>query len=147
MKFQSFVSLILLPLCAGCAGSSARLLAPARPAVSPATVRVYQVPPRHYQEIALLDATAGPRFFHGTPEGEAEAIQRLKEAAAKVGANGLLLTLVGDRPSGTLGVGIGGGGISAGRRNVVAGGGSASGAAPIVRNSAQGIAIYVPGAP
>lgn len=105
------------------------------------------MPPRHYQEIAVLDATSGARFFRGTPEGEAEAIERLKEEAAKVGANGVLLTLVGDRPSGTIGIGIGGGGISAGRRSVVAGGGSASGAAPIVRNSAQGIAIYVTGPP
>ncbi|MEO7166301.1 MAG: hypothetical protein ABI016_04625, partial [Chthoniobacterales bacterium] len=68
---------------------------------------------------------------------------RLKAEAARVGANGIILTQVGDRPSGTLGVGVGGGGISAGRRSVVAGGGSASGAAPIVRNGAAGIAIYV----
>ena len=140
-------TLLLGCLLVGCAGSSSRLIAPARPAVVPEQVRIYRVPPPRYQEIALLDATAGPRLFHGTPEGEAEAIHRLKEEAAKVGANGVLLTLVGDRPSGTLGVGIGGGGISAGRRNVVAGGGSASGAAPIVRNSAQGIAIYVPSEP
>ena len=46
-------------------------------------------------------------------QGEAEALQRLKEEAAKVGANGVLLTLVGDRSRGALGVGVGGGGISA----------------------------------
>lgn len=140
-------TLLLGCLLVGCAGSSSRLIAPARPAVSPAEVRIFHMPPRHYQEIAVLDATSGARFFRGTPEGEAEAIERLKEEAAKVGANGVLLTLVGDRPSGTIGIGIGGGGISAGRRSVVAGGGSASGAAPIVRNSAQGIAIYVTGPP
>ena len=61
-----------------------------------------------------------------------------------MGANGVLITSLGDRASGTLGVGVGGGGISAGRRSVVAGGGGVSGAAPIVSNAAQGIAIYVP---
>ncbi|MEP6976382.1 MAG: hypothetical protein ABI897_13110, partial [Spartobacteria bacterium] len=96
-----------------------------------------------YQEIAVLDATSNARFFHGSAEGETDAIERLKAEAARVGANGIILTQVGDRPSGTLGVGVGGGGISAGRRSVVAGGGSASGAAPIVRNGAAGIAIYV----
>ena len=130
-------------LLAGCAGSSSRLVAPARPAISPEAVRIYQTPPRRYQEIAVLDATSDARFFHGSPQGEADALQRLKEEAAKVGANGVLLTLVGDRSSGALGVGVGGGGISSGSRNFVAGGGSVSGGAPIVQNSAQGIAIYV----
>ncbi len=142
-RFFLWGALLLLAL-PGCAGSSSRLIAPTRPAISPAEVRIYQIAPRRYQEIATLDATSGARFFRGTPEGEAEAIQRLKEEAARVGANGVLLTLVGDRSSGTLGVGVGGGGISGGRRSFVAGGGSASGAAPIVRNAAQGIAIHVP---
>jgi hypothetical protein len=130
-------------LLASCAGSSARLLAPARPAISPAAVRVYRFPPRHYQEIAVLDATSGARLYHGSAAGEADAIRRLKEEAAKVGANGVLLTQVGDRPSGAIGFGVGGGGISAGQHSAVAGEGSASGAAPVVRNAAEGIAIYV----
>ena len=130
-------------LLAGCAGSSIRLLAPARPAIDPAAVRIYRTPPQHYQEIAALDATSGAKFFRGSQQGEAEALQRLKEEAAKVGANGVLLTLVGDRSRGVLGVGVGGGGISSGHRNFVAGEGSVSGGVPIVQNSAQGIAIYV----
>jgi len=130
-------------LLAGCAGSSIRLLAPARPAIDPAAVRIYRTPPQHYQEIAALDATSGAKFFRGSQQGEAEALQRLKEEAAKVGANGVLLTLVGDRSRGVLGVGVGGGGISSGHRSFVAGEGSVSGGVPIVQNSAQGIAIYV----
>lgn len=140
---MKIIGLLAACLLVGCAGSSSRLLALARPAISPAEVRIYRVPPRHYEEIAVLDATSGVRLFHGSAEGEADALQRLKEEAARVGANGVLLTLVGDRPSGAIGLGVGGGGISAGRRSVVAGEGSAGGAAPIVRNAAQGIAIYV----
>ena len=90
-----------------------------------------------------MDATSGAKFLRGTQQGEAEALQRLKEEAAKVGANGVLVTLVGDRSRGVLGVGVGGGGISSGHRNFVAGEGSVSGGVPIVQNSAQGIAIYV----
>jgi len=128
---------------AGCASSSTRLLAPTRPAIDPAAVQIYRTPPQHYQEIALLDATSGAKFVHGSLQGEAQALQRLKEEAAKVGANGVLVTLVGDRSRGVLGVGVGGGGISSGHRSFVAGEGSVSGGVPIVQNSAQGIAIYV----
>ena len=122
-------SLLALGLLASCAGSSA--------------VRVYRFPPRHYQEIAVLEATSGARLYHGSAAGEADAIRRLREEAAKVGANGVLLTQVGDRPSGAIGIGVGGGGVSAGRHTAVAGEGSASGSAPVVRNAAEGIAIYV----
>ena len=90
-----------------------------------------------------MDATSGAKFVRGSQQGEAEALQRLKEEAAKVGANGVLLTLVGDRSRGVLGVGVGGGGISSGHRNFVAGEGSVSGGVPIVQNAAEGIAIYV----
>ncbi len=144
MKSLSVLALLAVVLLAGCASSSTRLIGSARPALSPAEVRIYRTAPPRYQEIALLDATSGARFFHGSAEGEAEAIARLKAEAARVGANGVLITSLGDRASGTLGVGVGGGGISGGRRNVVAGGGAVSGAAPIVSNAATGIAIYVP---
>lgn len=143
MKWIPASELLIACFLAGCASSSSRLVAPARPGIDPVEVQIYRTPPRHYEEIALLDATSGARFFHGTPQGEAEALHRLREEAAKVGANGVLLTLVGDRSRGALGVGVGGGGISTGHRNFVAGGGSVSGGAPIVQNAAQGIAIYV----
>jgi hypothetical protein len=143
MRSIAALSLLTLCLLGGCASSSSRLVAPAQPAISPAEVHIYHTPPRHYREIAVLDATSGARFFHGSPQGEAEAIERLKVEAAKVGANGVLLTLLEDRSNGSLGVGVGGGGFSGGRHSVVAGGGSVSGGAPIVSNAAQGIAIYV----
>ncbi len=139
------LTLALLTSClfGSCATSSFRLIAPARPAIDPAGVEIYRTPPRHYQEIAVLDATSGAQFYRGSPEGEAEAIQRLKEEAAKVGANGVLLTLLGDRSRGVLGVGVEGGGVSSGHTSFVSGGGSVSGGAPIVQNAAEGIAIYV----
>ncbi|MBA2436190.1 MAG: hypothetical protein H0V54_14115 [Chthoniobacterales bacterium] len=143
MKQISLAALLVVSFLTGCASSSIHLVGPARPPLNPADVRIYRTPPLHYQEIALLDATSGGRFFHGSPEGEAEAIARLQVEAARVGANGVLITSLGDRANGTLGVGVGGGGISGGGRSVVAGGGAVSGAAPIVSNAATGIAIYV----
>jgi len=141
---RCFLSVLALGLLAGCAGGSARLLAPARPAINAAEVRVYRFAPTHYQEIAVLDATSGAHFYHGTAEGEADALRRLKEEAARVGANGVLITALGDRSSGSIGVGVAGGAVSSDRHSFQAGEGAVSGGAPIVRNGAAGIAIYVP---
>ncbi len=143
MKSAPLLGLLAAFLMAGCATSSSRLVGPARPPISPDAVRIYKAPPAKYQEIAVLDATGGTNFFHGTPASEAEAIERLKTEAAKVGANGVLLTLVGDRPSGSIGVGVGGTSIGAGRRSVGAVSGGVSGGAPLVSTAAEGIAIYV----
>jgi hypothetical protein len=128
----------------GCASSSSRLVAPARSPINPAEVRIYKEPPPHYQKVAILDATSGTSFFHGSAEGEAAAIDKLRIEAAKVGANGVLLTLVGDRPNGAIGVGVGGGGISGGRGGETSVSGGASGGFPLVSNGARGIAIYIP---
>ncbi|HEY3663779.1 MAG TPA: hypothetical protein VGL24_11555, partial [Chthoniobacterales bacterium] len=137
-------ALLVACLLAGCASSSSRLVSQARPPLNPADVRVYRTAPPRYTEIAVLDATSGARLFHGTAQGEAEAIARLKVEAAKVGANGVLITSLGDRSHGTLGVGVGGGEFSSGRHSAIATGGEVGGAAPLVSNGAEGIAIYVP---
>ena len=133
-------SLLAASLLVGCAGGSARLIGQSRPPLSPDQVQIYRTPPPKYEEIANLDASSSARFFHGNQQTDSEAIQRLKEEAAKVGANGVLLTLVGDQPSGSIGIGVGGGGYTS-RRSAV--NGEASGAAPLVQTSAHGVAIYV----
>jgi hypothetical protein len=142
--FRAAAVLLGLLLVAGCGTSSSQLVGPARPPINPADVRVYKAPPSKFEQIAFLDATSGTSFFHGTAQGEANAIEKLKIEAAKVGANGVLLTLVDDRPTGAIGIGVGGGGISGGRGGVTAASGSASGGFPLVSNGARGIAIYVP---
>lgn len=139
MKFSSAWCILMVVLLSGCASSSTHLLAPARPPISPDQVRIYQAAPPRYQELARIDASTSARFFHGSQQSDAEAIQRLKEEAAKVGANGVLLSLVGDEPSGSIGLGFGGGGYS--RNTAVSG--QASGAAPLVKTGAHGLAIYV----
>lgn len=144
MKLVSSCSLLAACFLAGCAGSSSRLIAPSRPPVSPDEVQIYQSAPSKYQEIARLDATSGPRLFHGSQGTDAEAIQRLKEEAARVGANGVLLTLVGDESSGSIGIGVGGAGYGSRRSGF---NGEASGAAPLVQTGAHGIAIFVPNQP
>ncbi|MEO6872495.1 MAG: hypothetical protein ABI233_09790 [Chthoniobacterales bacterium] len=136
------VSFLAALLVTGCASSSSHVIGEPRPPINPEQVRIYQAPPARYEEIATLDASSAARFFHGSRQTDDEAIQRLKEEAAKVGANGVLLTLVGDEPSGSIGIGVGGGGYAS-RHSAV--GGEASGAAPLVKTGAHGLAIYVLG--
>ena len=139
MKFYALAGLAITAFLAGCASSSTHLVGQARPSINPEQVRIYQTRPAHFQEIAQIDASTSAHFFHGDQQTDAEAIQRLKEEAAKVGANGVLLSLVGDEPSGAIGLGFGGGGYS--RNTAVSG--EASGAAPLVKSGAHGLAIYV----
>jgi hypothetical protein len=130
---------------AGCASSSHTIVGQVRAPLDPGDVEIYTSPPRRYEEIAFLDASSVGSLGHASPAGEDEAIYRMKEDAAKLGANGVLLTGISDRYGGSLGVGIGGFGVSGGHSHVTAGGGSVAFGGPIVHKGLQGVAIYVPG--
>lgn len=143
-KLGALFPVVLTALIAGCAAtSSSRLIGPARAPIDPAEVRIYEEAPRRFVEIAALDATSGSAFLHSSVNGRAEAMARLKAEAARVGANGVLLTFVAEEPTGGLSFGAGGGGVSGGRRVYTAVGGGASFGGPIVRQRIQALAIYV----
>jgi hypothetical protein len=144
--FRNVMVLCVALLCAGCASSSHTLIGQARPPTNPGDVRIYTAPPKRYEQIALLDATSGGSLARNDEHGADEAVQRLREEAAKLGANGVLLTGVADQAGGSIGFGVGGGGFSAGRRSFVGGGGDVGVGTPIMHKAARGIAIYVPNA-
>ena len=129
----------------GCASSSYTIIGQVRAPIDPGDVEVYTSPPRHYEEIALLDASSVGSLGRASEAGTDEAIYRMKEDAAKLGANGVLLTSIANRYGGSLGVGVGGFGVSGGRSHITAGGGSVAFGGPIVHKGVQGVAIYVPG--
>lgn len=135
---------VALLLCA-CASSSYTIVGRVRPPIDPGDVEIYTSPPRHYEEIAFLDASSVGSLGHASVAGENEAIYQMKEDAAKLGANGVLLTGVSDRYGGSLGVGIGGYGVSGGRHHISTGSGSVAFGGPIVHRGVEGVAIYVPG--
>jgi hypothetical protein len=74
----------------GCATSSHVMIGTARPPISPESVRVYVQPPEKYEEIAALDATSSGSFAITSQQNMDKAIGRMKEEAAKLGANGIL---------------------------------------------------------
>lgn len=115
------------------------MIGPARPAISPAAVRIYENPPRHYEQIAIINSSAGTTWLFPDRGSLDEAIARLRTEAAALGANGVMLQEVYDRPVGGLSVGVGGFGV--GRHNFYGGGGSVGG--PLISRRVQAIAIYV----
>lgn len=131
---RPMLAALLVSALVGCASVHQVMLGPTRPAISADTVKVYQVPPRHYEQIARLDATSAVGF--GTQGQTDAAIERLARAAAKLGANGVLLLGV-DTVGSPVGVGIGGGHYGH------HGGVSLGAGIPTAQRRAEGIAIHV----
>jgi hypothetical protein len=117
--------------------SSHVLVGTARAPISPDQVKVYMNPPPvQYEQIAILN-TSSRASFSFTAQGKTDkVIERLKDEAAKLGANGILLQGIGDQQSGSVGVGAGGA-----SGHVGLGFGSSVGT---YQKTGNGLAIYVP---
>lgn len=104
---------------ASCARSSAVVTGQVRPATNPDEVRLYVEPPASFKTIAILDARSG--FGIGDQAKLDSAIAELKRKAASLGANGLLLSGIGDRVGNAVLVpdGSGGGAIVQSHKKIV----------------------------
>ena len=115
------------------------MIGPARPPISPTAVRIYENPPRHYQQIAILNSSAGTTWLFPDRGSLDETIAELRTQAAALGANGVLLQAVYDQPVGGLSVGVGG--FGGGSHSFYGGGWTVGG--PLINRRVQAIAIYV----
>ena len=79
----------------------------ARPPISPADVKIYSHPPAVFEEIAILNTSKNSAFTTGGQKTVDKVIAGLKEQAAKVGANGVILEGFSDRQTGSVGSGVG----------------------------------------
>jgi len=123
----------------GCAAQSHIIVGKVRPPISPDQVKIYLAPPRAYEQIAVVDASSQGSVAFTQQQKMDKAIQRLKEEAARVGANGILLQGSGSQAVGSVGSGFGTGTASG---NTAYGTGlGVSG--NILMQAANGIAIYV----
>ncbi len=82
---------------------SHELVGGARAPISPDLVRLYLEPPsRRYEQIAVLHSSSR-RSWSFTSQSKADVvIRRLKEEAASLGANGVLLDGIADQPGATV---------------------------------------------
>jgi hypothetical protein len=120
--------------------SSHVLLGNTRAPLRPDQVRLYlEAPTGKYEQIAIID-TSSKYSLSFTAQGEAEVvIRRLKEQAAKLGANGLLLQEIAEEPVETIGTAVGAEHESA-RGSISLGLG---GSGLLLRRFGRGIAIYL----
>jgi len=134
--------LILLLLCS-CGSTHTIMVAQPRPATFADHVRVYYTAPRHFERIAIINSSSGPTWGVTTKGQLDDAIAKLKEEAARLGANGILVEGTGTSSSGNLGVGIGGFGVGGDHHSGYAVSGEGGVGAPILHRTAQATAIYV----
>lgn len=128
---------------ASCATSHVIMVGEPRSAISADLVRIYTVSPRHFERIAIINSSSGGSWAF-TDRGQIdEAIVKIRDEAAKVGANGVLLQAVGTRSSGSLGINIGGFGFGGGRHHAYGVGGGGSFYGPILHKTVHATAIYV----
>lgn len=132
--------LLLVALLGACASSHV-LLGRARPPISPDLVQIYQQPPTgKYEKIAMLDTSSAGSFSFTAQAKTDSVIKRLKEQAAKLGANGVILQGMGDVSGAS--VGVGGGQESYSRHSAV--GVGLGGSFQLSHKAGSGLAIYVP---
>src|SRR5690606_14869087 len=131
---------LLLSACA----TSALVTGTPRPPIDPAQVRVYfQAPPGGYEEIARLETRSGA-FTYGEQNKMDSVVARLREQAAKLGANGVLFQGTADGYGGSaVRVGAGGGRVGG---SSFSGGGVGVSISPRPKH-ARGIAIHVANPP
>jgi hypothetical protein len=123
----------------GCVSSHV-IVGKVRPPISPDQVQLYLHPPAgKYEEVALLDSNS-KHSFSFTAQGKTNAvIERLKEEAAQLGANGILLNGVTDTAAGSVGSGFG----SATSSGHTATGFGFGASGTVFVKSGSGLAIYV----
>ena len=125
---------------AACASDSIVLTGTARPPISPAEVRIYSRPPPAFEEIAILNASKSSAFTTGGQKTVDKVIAGLKEQAAKLGANGIILEGFSDSQTGSVGSGVGSSSVSSNSAVGVGVGGSLG----IYKKTGHGVAIFVP---
>lgn len=125
---------------AACATDSVVITGTARPPISPADVKIYSRQPPVFEEIAILNASKNSAFTAGGQKTVDKVIAGLKEQAAKVGANGLILEGFSDRQTGAVGSGVGSSSVSSNSAVGVGVGGSLG----IYKKTGHGVAIFVP---
>ncbi len=124
-----------------CAPSSQILVGVARAPISPAEVKIYSQPPTtRFEEVAILNASSKSVFSPGGQGAIDKVVERLKEQAAKLGANGIILEDFSDRVTGSLGTGVGSDSYSRNSSVSLGVGGSVG----IFSKTGRGRAIYVP---
>lgn len=97
---KKYLLFLLMFVLSGCASSSV-VVGNVRTPLSPSQVKIYLHPPKKYEEVALLESSSKGALAIGAQAKTNIVIDRLKEEAAKLGANGVLLGETGEQYAGS----------------------------------------------
>jgi hypothetical protein len=125
---------------AACASSAPVIVGQVRPAIPIDQVKVYSHPPPAFEEIATLNASSRKAFSPGGPQQIDKVVEQLKQQAAQLGANGIILEGFSDTQSASVGTGASSQSYS---RNSSVGLG-VGGSFGIFKKTGRGRAIFVP---
>ncbi|MGH7604125.1 MAG: hypothetical protein ACRENK_09035 [Gemmatimonadaceae bacterium] len=114
-----------------------------RTPISAEEVRLYRTAPEHFEEVAIVSASAGHDFKKASSLMNS-AIQRLKEEAAKLGANGVLLSSIDERDAPSVTTSYGSATAVGNGSSVYATGNNTSVNRGDSYTHVKGLAIYVP---
>lgn len=99
--FNTITVFMALVFLFGCATGTSIITGTKRPAINPSEVTIYLDPPAEYENIGIIEVSSEVGFSR--QKAQDRAIEALKSRAAKVGANGVLLTNTGSLSGGTAG--------------------------------------------
>ncbi|WP_143703984.1 hypothetical protein [Luteimonas cellulosilyticus] len=128
------IGCVVAAVLSGCASSSV-VVGTVRAPIDPEQVRLYVEPPPHFENVALLQASSEASFALTQQQKSNKTIDRMKQEAADLGANGILLQGVGKEYAGSIGSGY-----AWGSRGSAWGLGSS---AAMYNQAGAGMAIYV----
>lgn len=142
MKFLTVFLCLLLASCTIMDGGAV-VTGNTRAPISPQVVKLYREAPEKFDEIAIVSSSAGHDFRKNSGLMDS-AVERLKEEAAKVGANGVILLEIKDRdaPSTTTSFGSAYATGSSGTASVTGSGVGVNRGDSHTR--LRGVAVYVP---
>lgn len=127
--------MLALFVLSGCTSSSHVLLGQTRAPIPVERVIVYTQAPAKYEKIAILHSSSR-NSWRFTEQGKMDqALLRLKEEAAALGANGILIEATGEEHSGYVSTGSG----TYDKNSAI----GVSIGMPLTHKTAQGIAIWV----
>jgi len=100
------ILIICLLTLVSCATGSSIVTGKVRPAIDPSDVKLFLDPPLEYETIGIVEASSDVEF--SSQAATDRAIQELKSQAAKIGANGVLISDTRDKSGGIVGFVSGG---------------------------------------
>lgn len=142
LAILAFVVAVAMPGCSIVNGT-AIVTGGKRPPTSPEDVRIYREPPPEYEELAIVASSAGHDFKSNEALLKA-AFVRIKQEAAKVGANAILLMEIDERDAPAVTTAYGTAYASGSGGSVAATGTGIAVSRGDTYTRLRGLAVYVP---